>query len=88
MKTELTEIRNRLYDRMPSGDISAWELLQVVKLHLNELDEFIDKMDTQCVLSNVVGRSEQLLFSPDDIERIVNEKSMFNGKQFRKMFEK
>ena len=31
--------------------------------------------------------SGQLLFSPDDIERIVNAKSMFNGKQFRKMFE-
>lgn len=58
--TELTEIRNRLYDRMPSGDISAWELLQTVKLHLDELDQFIDKMDTQCVLSNVVGQSEQL----------------------------
>ena len=61
MKTELTEIRNRLYDKMPSGEISAWELLKAVKLHLDELDEFIDKMDAQCVLSDVVGQSEQLV---------------------------
>lgn len=35
----------------------------------------------------VVGRSEQLLFSPDDIERIIDEKSQFSGMQFRRYFE-
>lgn len=34
-----------------------------------------------------VGQGEQLLFSPDDIERIIDEKSQFSGMQFRRYFE-
>ena len=50
------------------------KLLEIVKRNVNE----------QLRQPPVSG---QLLFSPDDIERIVNAKSTFNGKQFRKMFE-
>jgi hypothetical protein len=52
----------------------------------NVLDfiEQLKQVKNNFVLADVSG---QLLFSPDDIERIVNAKSMFNGKQFRKMFE-
>lgn len=48
------------------------------------LQETTDKI---LALYNVVGRSEQLLFSPDDIERIIDEKSQFSGMQFRRYFE-
>ena len=58
----------------------------------DELLMYVDWLENRLLknrfIPNVVGRSEELLFSPDDIERIVDEKSMFNGKQFRKMFEK
>jgi hypothetical protein len=39
---ELTDIRNKLYDALPSGEISAWDLIQIIKWHLNDLDTFID----------------------------------------------
>ena len=40
-----------------------------------------------CSIPDAVEQSEQLLFSPEDIEIIVNEKTMLNGKQFRRYFE-
>lgn len=43
LKSELTDIRNRLYDRIGTGEIDAWTLLSTIRNHLNELDEFIDE---------------------------------------------
>ena len=43
MAEALREIRNRLYDSLPTGEIDAnasWEMLQSIKRHVNELDEF------------------------------------------------
>lgn len=57
----------------------------------NQMKQKVDEAEGKLKslgIADGVGKSEQLLFSLDDIERIVNEKSMFNGKQFRKMFEK
>src|SRR5438477_7709753 len=37
----LADIRNNLYDNLPKGEVDSWELLQAVKWHLNEIDNFI-----------------------------------------------
>lgn len=58
MKTELLEARNKLYEALPTGKVDAFELIQVINIHLKRLDNIIDKIDAKCVLSNVVGRSE------------------------------
>lgn len=50
-------------------------------------NELFDMINKALMLGGVVGRSEQLLFSPDDIERIIDEKSQFSGMQFRRYFE-
>lgn len=45
MKTELTEIRNQLYDSLPTGDIaSAYDIICRVNDHLKRLDAFIYKL--------------------------------------------
>ena len=67
MKTaELTEIRNELYNAMPSGQIDAFELIKVISNHLNRLDRFIESyashppMSTeQYVLDNGMGTGTQ-----------------------------
>ena len=54
-------------------------------------DKYVSWLEDQILalrIHDVEGRSEQLLFSPDDIEKIVNEKSIFNGKEVRRIFEK
>lgn len=43
MAEALREIRNRLYDSLPTGEIDAnasWEMLQSIKRHVGELDNF------------------------------------------------
>jgi hypothetical protein len=37
---------------------------------------------------DVSGQSEQLLFSIDEIEKIINENTILNGESFRTYFEK
>lgn len=38
---ELINIRNKLYEELPVGDnIDAFELLQMIKWHLNDIDNF------------------------------------------------
>ncbi len=39
----LTEIRNQLYDVIPSGQIDAFELIKIISTHLKKLDKYIDK---------------------------------------------
>lgn len=38
---ELIDIRNKLYNDLPTGgDIKAWDLLQMIKWHINDIDNF------------------------------------------------
>lgn len=38
---ELDDIRNELYDSLPKGDISSWDLLNIIRDHIIKLDDFI-----------------------------------------------
>ncbi len=42
MIEEMTALRNKLYDSLPSGEITAFELIKVIKNYLTEFDEIID----------------------------------------------
>ena len=39
MYSYIDELRNDLYDKLPIGDVDAFEILKVVKNHLQKLDE-------------------------------------------------
>lgn len=41
---ELIDLRNKLYDELPSGEIKAWDLIQVIKWHVNDLDNYTTKL--------------------------------------------
>lgn len=52
----LTEIRNRLYDSLPTGEMdanSSWELLQSIKRHLNDLDNLCNSVSSPLIKENV-----------------------------------
>jgi len=38
-KKAVTELRNELYDSLPTGEISAWDLTSVISAHIKKLDE-------------------------------------------------
>jgi hypothetical protein len=38
MYSDLSELRNDLYDKLPIGDVDAFEILKVIKNHLQKLD--------------------------------------------------
>jgi hypothetical protein len=38
MYNSLSKARNELYDKLPTGDIDAFELLKLIKIHLQKLD--------------------------------------------------
>lgn len=42
-KKELLEIRNNLYDNIPIKNINAFDLIKLIKEHLEKLDEFLNK---------------------------------------------
>lgn len=44
LRNRITKIRNLLYDKMPTGDVSAWDMIKLVKEHLSELDDFISSL--------------------------------------------
>lgn len=61
MKTELTEIRNQLYDSLPTGDIaSAYDIICRVNDHLKRLDAFIDKLPQADVIKSVCDCMQNL----------------------------
>ena len=68
-------------------DVNKHEDYTNYKKLITAIEEWHESEVKKLPIHNVVGRSEQLLFSPEDIERVVNEKTMFNGKQFRRYFE-
>ena len=39
---ELTKLRNELFDKMPTGEVSAFALIRVIQNHLNKLDKYIE----------------------------------------------
>jgi len=39
MYSSLSKARNELYDKLPTGDIDAFELLKLIKIHLQKLDD-------------------------------------------------
>lgn len=41
---ELVAIRNKLYDELPTGKIKAWDLISIIKWHINDLDNFTSKL--------------------------------------------
>lgn len=43
-KDKLIEIRNRLYDNLPKGEVSVFDFIKVIKEHLTELDLLIDSL--------------------------------------------
>ena len=47
MTTKLIDIRDHLYDILPTGHVEAWQLLEIIKKHLKELDEYIDNIDRE-----------------------------------------
>ena len=42
LNQKLTDIRNELYDYLPTGDLSNWDALNLISNHLGKLDNFID----------------------------------------------
>ena len=40
---ELSDERDKLYNNLPSGDIKAWDLLIVIKIHISNIDELLRK---------------------------------------------
>ena len=44
---EITEIRNNLYENIPSGQIDAFALVKIISDHLKELDKYIDSLPTK-----------------------------------------
>jgi len=43
-KQKLTDLRNQLYNDMGTGNVNAFDLIKVIKNHLDELDNFIDNV--------------------------------------------
>lgn len=41
---ELIDIRNKLYDALPDGNIDAFELIQIIKWHINDIDNFCSRI--------------------------------------------
>ena len=37
---DIISIRNKLYEDLPTGEMNAFELLQTIKWHINELDNY------------------------------------------------
>jgi hypothetical protein len=39
MFSSLSQLRNELYDKLPTGDVDTFELLKLIKIHLQKLDD-------------------------------------------------
>ena len=38
---DVMKLRNKLYAQLPTGEVDAFELLKIIKNHIEELDELI-----------------------------------------------
>jgi hypothetical protein len=47
MTTKLIDIRDHLYDKLPTGNVDAHQLMVIIKNHLKELDDYIDNIDRE-----------------------------------------
>ena len=43
---DIISIRNKLYEDLPTGEMNAFELLQTIKWHINELDNYCTTLST------------------------------------------
>jgi hypothetical protein len=41
IKQKIEIVRDNLYNRLPSGEIGAFELIKIIKNHIKELDTII-----------------------------------------------
>jgi hypothetical protein len=39
--SELVNLRNELYDQLPTGEVNAFELIKIINNHINRIDELI-----------------------------------------------
>ena len=39
---KLEQVRNELYNKLPSGEIDSFELIKIIKSHIDELDKIIE----------------------------------------------
>jgi len=46
IKRKLTELRNKMYDNLPIGEVESWELIEVIGSHIKELDTLIDSIQS------------------------------------------
>ena len=47
MVTKLVDIRNHLYNMLPTGHVEAWQFVEIIEKHLKELDDYIDNFDKE-----------------------------------------
>jgi len=43
LKEKIEIARNKLYDKLPSGNIDGFELIKIIKEHIEDLDTIIDE---------------------------------------------
>lgn len=55
MITKLVDIRDHLYDMLPTGHVEAWQLMEIIKKHLKELDDYIE-LETQLKMNKEKNR--------------------------------
>ena len=48
---ELVSIRNKLYNELPTGEIKAFDLITLIKWHINDLDIFCSKLAAASTVS-------------------------------------
>lgn len=54
----IAQIRDELYESLPTGNVDAWELLTAVKSHIAELDILMTDMNTEVSLPSPLKEEE------------------------------
>ena len=44
---ELIDIRNKLYEAIPTGEMNTWSLIQIIQWHCNDLDNYMSRWQAQ-----------------------------------------
>jgi len=47
IKGILINLRNELYENLPSGDVDGFELIKVIKKHIKNLDNIINTIEVK-----------------------------------------
>lgn len=43
LQQSLTDIRNKLYDNLPTGEVKVWDLIDLIKWHINDIDNLLQR---------------------------------------------